>query len=104
MILYNITINIHESVHDQWMNWVNTYYIPGLLNTGKFQKARMVKVLVDEDMGGITYSIQFETPDKETLDRFYKEDFDQFETEARRLFGELMLTFKTELQLISEHQ
>ncbi|MFY7956771.1 MAG: DUF4286 family protein, partial [Flavobacterium macrobrachii] len=22
MILYNVTINIHESVHDQWMQWM----------------------------------------------------------------------------------
>ena len=69
-----------------------------------FKKARMVKVLIDEEMGGTTYSIQFETPDKETLNQFYSEDFDGFESEARRLFGELMLTFKTELELISEHQ
>lgn len=102
MILYNVTINIHESVHDKWMSWIKEQYIPGLLNTGKFHKARMVKVLVEEEMGGTTYSVQFETPNKETLDRFYKEDFDHFESQARTLFGELMLTFKTELELISE--
>lgn len=104
MILYNVTINIHESVHDQWMNWTNEHYIPGLLNTGKFQKARMVKVLIEEEMGGTTYSIQFETPNKEILNQFYREDFDRFESEAKRLFGELMLTFKTELELISEYK
>lgn len=103
MIIYNTTINIHESVHDAWFKWVQETYIPGILATQKFEKARMVKVLVDEEMGGITYSVQFETDSKENLIKFYKEDFDHFENEAKKLFGELMLTFKTELELISEH-
>ncbi len=103
MIIYNITINIHESVHDTWMAWINEFYIPGMLNTNKFNKARMVKVLVDEGMGGITYSIQFESPNAEVLNQFYREDADLFERESRKKFGELMLTFKTELALISEH-
>ncbi|MBB1150921.1 MULTISPECIES: DUF4286 family protein [unclassified Myroides] len=103
MIIYNITINIHESVHDTWMAWTKEFYIPGMLNTKKFNKARMVKVLVEEDMGGITYSLQFEAPNAEVLNQFYREDADFFESESRKKFGELMLTFKTELELISEH-
>lgn len=103
MIIYNITVNIHESAHDAWMNWVNNTYVPGILATKKFDKARMIKVLVEEEMGGITYSIQFETSDKERLAKFYEEDFDIFENEAKKLFGELMLTFKTELEVIKEY-
>lgn len=104
MIIYNVTVNIHESAHDTWMQWTKNAYIPGMLATGKFDKARIVKVLVEEEMGGQTYSLQFETENKELLEQFYKEDFDRFENEAKKLFGELMLTFKTELELISEHQ
>lgn len=63
----------------------------------------MVKVLVDEDMGGITYSIQFETANADLLKQFYKNDSDFFDSESRKKFGDLMLTFKTELALISEY-
>lgn len=103
MIIYNVTINIHETAHDTWMQWTKNAYIPAMLATGKFDKARIIKVLIEEEMGGKTYSLQFETANKERLDQFYKEDFDRFENEAKKLFGELMLTFKTELELISEH-
>lgn len=103
MIVYNLTINIHESVHDQWMHWMQTKHISDTLATGKFDSARLVKVLVDEEMGGITYSIQFTTKDKETLNRFYLEDAVRLEQEALALYGDKMLTFKTELEIISEH-
>lgn len=103
MILYNVTINIHESVHDQWMKWMQEKHINDMLATGKFSSARMVKVLVEEDMGGTTYSIQFMTDSKETLQRYYNEDAPKLRAESASLFGDKMLAFRTELELISEH-
>ncbi|WP_395077984.1 DUF4286 family protein [Flavobacterium sp.] len=103
MIIYNVTINIHESVHDQWMNWMQEKHIKEILATGKFTSARMVKVLIEEEMGGTTYSIQYTTDSKETLEKYYKEDAPSFREEGIRLFGDKMLAFRTELELISEH-
>ena len=103
MILYNVTINIHESVHDQWMRWMQEKHISDVLATGKFSSARMVKVLVEEDMGGTTYSIQYTTDSKETLQRYYDEDAPRLREEGLKLFGDKMLAFRTELELISEH-
>jgi phosphoribosylamine-glycine ligase len=103
MIIYNVTINIHESVHDQWMEWTQKKHIPEVLATGKFTAARMVKVLVEEDMGGFTYSIQYTTDSKETLEKYYQEDAPRLREEGSKLFGDKMLAFRTELELISEH-
>ena len=103
MILYNVTINIHESVHDKWMRWMQEKHIADVLATGKFSAARMVKVLVEEDMGGTTYSIQYTTDSKETLQRYYDEDAPRLREEGLQLFGDKMLAFRTELELISEH-
>lgn len=103
MILYNVTINIQESVHDQWMHWMQTKHIADVLATGKFSAARLVKVLVEEEMGGTTYSIQYTTDSKETLERYYAEDAPRLREEGLQLFGDKMLAFRTELELISEH-
>lgn len=103
MIIYNVTTNIHESVHDQWMTWMQEKHINDVLATGKFSSARMVKVLIEEEMGGVTYSIQYATENKETLQRYYDEDAPRLREEAMALFGDKMLAFRTELELISEH-
>jgi predicted RNA-binding protein with RPS1 domain len=103
MIIYNVTTNIHESAHDQWMTWMQEKHINDVLATGKFSSARMVKVLIEEEMGGITYSIQYTTENKETLQRYYDEDAPRLREEALALFGDKMLAFRTELELISEH-
>jgi uncharacterized protein DUF4286 len=103
MIIYNVTINIHESVHDQWLDWMQTKHINEVLATGKFTSARLIRVLIEEEMGGVTYSVQFTTDCKETLQKYYAEDAPRLREESARLFGDKMLAFRTELELISEH-
>ena len=103
MIIYNVTVNIHESVHDQWMKWMQEKHIKDVLATGKFFSARMVKVLVEEEMGGTTYSIQYTTDSKAKLEQYYLEDAPRLREEGQALFGDKMLAFRTELELISEH-
>ncbi len=102
MILYNVTINIDNSVHDQWMHWMQTKHISDVLATGKFSSARMVKVLVEEE-GSVTYSIQYTTENKEKLNRYFQEDAPKLRQEGLELFADKMLAFRTELQVISEH-
>ena len=103
MIIYNVTTNIHESVHDQWLSWMQTKHIPEILATKKFTSAKIVRVLIEEEMGGTTYSVQYTTDSKTTLQKYYEEDAPSFRAEALQLFGDKMLAFRTELELISEH-
>ncbi|SRR5690554_6296374 len=102
MIIYNVTINIDESVHDEWLSWMQKKHINDVLATGKFFKAQLVRVLVEEEMGGITYSVQYFADSKENLENYYKEDALRLREEGTRLFGDKMLAFRTELEIISE--
>jgi phosphoribosylamine-glycine ligase len=85
------------------MQWMQEKHIKAVLATGKFTSARMVKVLIEEEMGGTTYSIQYTTDSKETLQKYYDEDAPRLREEGLRLFADKMLAFRTELELVSEH-
>jgi phosphoribosylamine-glycine ligase len=85
------------------MQWMQEKHINDVLATGKFSSARMVKVLIEEEMGGTTYSLQYTTDSKTTLQRYYEEDAPRLREEGLRLFGDKMLAFRTELEVISEH-
>ena len=103
MIIYNVTTNIHESVHDQWMIWMQHKHIPEMLATGKFSSAKMAQVLIEEEMGGVTYSVQYTTDSRETLQEYYQQEAETLREEGEQLFGDKMLSFRTELEVISEH-
>jgi len=100
MYIYNVTINI--DVHDEWLKWMKTQHIPKVLETGKFFKAKMCLVMVQEDMGGVTYSIQYTTDSLETLHAYYKENEAILRQEGLDLFKDKFVAFRTELKVISE--
>lgn len=101
MIIYNVTTNVEESIHTEWLEWMRNEHIPAVLATGKFIKAVMTRVLVNETMGGITYSTQYTTENKEMLERYYKEDAPDLRKETARFTGKFV-SFRTELEVITE--
>ena len=101
MYIYNVTINIQEDIHDKWVDWMKTEHIPDMLNTGKFIKALMTRVMVNEEMGGITYSVQYTAPSQEMLQRYYEEDAQSLRAKTKPFEGKFV-AFRTELEIISE--
>ena len=102
MIIYNVTVNIDESIHDQWLDWIKEH-IPQVLATGKFTEAKLSKVLVEEELGGTTYSIQYRAKSREDLENYYKQDAERLRNDGLKLFADKMLAFRTELEIIDEY-
>lgn len=102
MYIYNVTLNIDESIHEPWLAWIKEH-IPLVLATGKFYKAKLVRVLVEEDMGGVTYSVQYYAKSREDLDSYYKHDANALRQDGLQRFGDKVLAFRTELQIIDEY-
>jgi gamma-glutamylcyclotransferase (GGCT)/AIG2-like uncharacterized protein YtfP len=102
MIIYNVTVNIDEDVHAEWLSWMQEQHIPDMLATGKFLSAKMSRLLVEEEMGGMSYSIQYTLKTKEHLEQYYKDDADALRKDALRRFANKFVAFRTEMQVISE--
>lgn len=102
MIIYNVTINVDESIHEEWLEWIKEH-IPQVLSTGRFQEAKLTRVLVDEEMGGITYSVQYRAHSREDLDHYYKHHAEVLRQDGITRFGDKTLAFRTELEVIDEY-
>ncbi len=76
-------------------------HIPAMLETGKFSKALMTRVQVEEEMGGITYSVQYRTDSKATLDKYYEEDAATLRGQSKPFEGKFV-AFRTELEVVCE--
>ncbi|QTD36286.1 DUF4286 family protein [Polaribacter batillariae] len=100
MYIYNVTINIDESVHEEWLTWMETHILE-VLNTGKFISAKLTEVLVNEEMGGKTYSVQYTANTREDLDNYYQFDADKLRKKGLK-FADKMVAFRTELRVVNE--
>ncbi|MFD1094715.1 DUF4286 family protein [Salegentibacter chungangensis] len=101
MYIYNVTINVQEDIHDKWVKWMKEEHIPDMLNTGKFTKALMTRVLVQEEMGGITYSVQYTAESKQMLQQYYIENSEELREKSKPFEGKFV-AFRTELEVVSE--
>ncbi|GGG22237.1 hypothetical protein GCM10011344_23700 [Dokdonia pacifica] len=101
MIIYNVTINIETAIEQEWLIWMKEEHIPDMLATGRFTKALMTKVLVEEEMGGITYSIQYTCSSASQLQAYYDQDAERLRSKSSRFTGKFV-AFRTELDVISE--
>lgn len=102
MIIYNVTVNVDDTIHDEWLLWIKEHILQ-VLATGKFEKATLTKVLVEEELGGQTYSIQYRSYSREALEAYYKEDAENLRQEGLKRFAGKSLAFRTELQIVDEY-
>jgi hypothetical protein len=101
MFIFNITVNIQEDIQEAWVDWVKHTYMPRMLSLDTFSKAVMTRVLVEEEMGGYTYSIQYTAPNKTKLESFRVKNRNPF-GETPMLFKDKFVYFTTELHIIDE--
>jgi hypothetical protein len=99
MIVFNTTFLVSFEVHDTWLQWISSRHIPFMLSTSFFELPRLFKVLVEEDQG-ITYSLQFSSPDMKTVRQWIECHKQDVENELIETFGESVLFFSTFLEEI----
>ena len=71
MYIYNVTTNIESDIEQDWLDYIKATHIPAMIATGCFTGAKLTRVMVQEEMGGKTYSIQYAVTDKETFKGYY---------------------------------
>lgn len=103
MYIYNVTINVEDSIREAWLQWLRETHIPEMLATGKFSDARVCRVVVAEETGGTTFAVQYKAHSQEALKAYYREDAARLRADSLERFGDKCLAFRTELEILSEH-
>jgi hypothetical protein len=103
MYIYNITFNLEESIQHEWLSWMDVFFKKAS-SVGNFTAANIHFVMVKEEMGGVTYAVQFFTPTKEKLDQFMLQELVLLENQLEQNFSGRYVFFHTELKIVSQFQ
>lgn len=96
MILYNVTINVEQSVESDWLTWMRTEHMLDVLNTGMFTTAKIFRLLdVEQSEGTTTYAVQYFADTRERYDRYQEEFAAALQQEAQQRFGSKTVSFRT---------
>ena len=101
MIIYNVTVNISEEVHTEWLNWMKTNHIPAVMATGFFLENKMAKVLTtQEDEVGHTYAIQYTCNSMADLDEYQATSSNALQEEHGKRYQGKFAAFRTLLEVV----
>ncbi|HLG34236.1 MAG TPA: DUF4286 family protein [Bacteroidia bacterium] len=99
MIIYNVTVNVDDSIHDEWLKWMKEVHIPDVMKTGMFKEYRLCKVLSDEDSGR-TYSFQYVCDNMDMFEKYRNEFSPALRKQVTEKFGDKFVAFRTLLEVI----
>jgi hypothetical protein len=99
MFIYNVTVNVADDAHQQWLKWMKEKHIPDVMKTGCFIDNQVLKVLYVEDEGH-TYSVQYKFLEMVNIEKYQKEFAGALQAEHKKLFGEKYTAFRTLLQVM----
>jgi hypothetical protein len=100
MIIYNVTINIDAEVHDEWLKWMLEKHIPEVLATGLFVESRMSRMLIEEEGGGITYSIQYTLESMEKMDEYEEKHAPRLREDVLKRYEGKFGAFRTKMEVV----
>jgi len=99
MIIYNVTVNIEDDVHDEWLAWMKQNHIPDVLATGKFTDARICKLLVDEQQG-TTYTVQYTCDSMDDYNDYQSNHAPRLQKEHLNKFEGKFVAFRSIMKVV----
>ena len=100
MILYNVTVKIDTSVHDDWLHWMKTVHIPEVLDTGMFVEHKMGRILGQDETDGISYAIQYFCKSMDFLQKYQQEYAATLQAKHTKRYKNQYVAFRTLIELI----
>ena len=97
MILYNVTVAVDESIHNQWLVWMKNEHIPEVMATGKFVDWKMYRILLENDKS-ISYSVQYFAQSMAQLQLYQAHHANELQTKHQQKFSDNTVAFRTILE------
>lgn len=99
MLIYNVTINLEDDIHQDWLNWMKNKHIPDVMATGLFEDHRILKLLTPlPETKGPTYAVQYFCKDQATLNRYQTVHAPRLQEEHIARYQNKFVAFRTILE------
>ena len=100
MVLYNVTVKIDPSVHDEWLQWMQRVHIPDVMRTNLFIDNRICRVLGQNEEDGITYAIQYFCKSMEDYEMYQLKFAPTLQQEHAGRYPNKFVAFRTLMEIL----
>lgn len=99
MLIYNVTVQVENSIAADWLSWLKQEHIPDVMGSGCFVKFQLVKILSDEP-GTATYAVQYYADNQEQLDTYLNEYAITLRKKGSDRWGDKFIAFRTIMEVV----
>lgn len=101
-ILYNVTIKVESSIHEEWLDWMKTIHIPDVMATQCFISYKLTRILGDDDEHGVGFAIQYVSPDIDTFNDYQQQHAKRLQKDHTDRYNNRYVAFRTLMQIEAE--
>jgi len=99
MILYNVTVNVEDDVHLEWLKWMREIHIPQVMATGYFLEHKICRLLVEEE-SGTTYTIQYACASMDDYHEYVEKHAAGLQKEHATKFANKFVAFRSLMEVL----
>ena len=100
MFIYNVTVKVDGSIHEEWVKWMLNEHMPEMVKTGCFTNSRLLRLLDAEEEEGPTYAAQYFAESKADYNRY----IENFSIAIRQKYfdkwGDRFIAFRSLMQIV----
>lgn len=101
MIIYNVTIKVHESIKQDWLQWLKEEHIPDIINSGCFTHAVILRLIEVDDSEGPTYAVQYYAESKGLYNNYIENHSAQMRQKGFDKWGDKFIAFRSVMQVVN---
>lgn len=101
-ILYNVTIQIEHSVHNEWLAWMKRVHMPAMIDSGFFEEYTISRLMGNDETGGFTYSIQYLAPNFSAYQEYQEKHAAAMQKSHDQKFKGKYVVFRSIMKVIEQ--
>lgn len=100
MLIFNTTLHLDDSIHDDCLRYLKEIYIPQAIKSGVLEAPFLARIESQHEESGVSYALQFKTKDIDTLDQWASTAGEELKGDMYKRFGTKVAGFVTLLEEI----
>ena len=102
MVVYNVTCNVALEIEEKWLKWINLQ-LNDLSQSEKITSTSILKLDTNTSTDGVVYALQYQISDHKTLQGFLQNEDLNLKQQIKSQFGDGVLHFSSQLEIIKQY-
>ncbi len=100
MIVYNVTIKVHNSIATQWLLWLQQEHVQHIMETNCFTSYKILQLLEVDDEEGPTYTVQYFADSKALYNNYVEKYAAKMKQESFDAWGDKFIAFRSVMKIV----